>query len=210
MTVLALTPLLALLNAGVPPEDKMVKKGLEYLRKLDSDKTYVRALQTMVFAEAGQKEDSERIQQNVDWLLKARIKNGGDLMGWTYTQARSAPDNSNTQYALLGLHAGRTAGARIPRQVWREIQAFYKNTQLPGGGWIYARHHNNHPYLTMDAAGLCGLLISGMDVDTGREQFVGKGQVRGCGQYIEATRRIIGKLRETDGRCHSQAISRAN
>src|SRR5262245_16913550 len=40
--------LLALLNAGVPPEDKAIKKGLEYLRSLEPKQTYVRALQTMV------------------------------------------------------------------------------------------------------------------------------------------------------------------
>jgi Domain of unknown function (DUF4159) len=179
--------LLALLNAGVPPDDTTVKKGLEYLRKQEPKYVYVRALQAMVFVEAGQKEDSERIQQNVDWLIKARIKEGGDLVGWTYTQSRSAADNSNTQYALLALHAGRTAGAKIPKQIWREIQAFYTRTQQPAGGWIYAKHHNNRPYLTMDAAGLCGLLISGMDVDTGREEFVGKGKVKDCGKYKENT-----------------------
>src|SRR5262249_17438959 len=65
--------LLALLNAGVKPNDPVVERGLKYVRTLEPAKTYVVALQTMVFAEAGQNEDKERIQRNVDWLLAARV-----------------------------------------------------------------------------------------------------------------------------------------
>src|SRR5579862_1916943 len=48
---------LALLNAGVPADEDHIKRALGYLRGLESPNTYVRALQTMVFAEAGQVED---------------------------------------------------------------------------------------------------------------------------------------------------------
>jgi hypothetical protein len=181
--------MLALLNAGVGTDDKMIRNGLAYLRKQEPSFTYVRALQTMVFAEAAKSEDSERIQRNVKWLLDARITDGNKLLGWTYTERRQAPDNSNTQYALLGLHAGRLAGAKIPRAVWVEIRDYYRRTQTPEGGWVYARHHNNHSYLTMDTAGLCGLLIAAMELNTDREHL--KKNKRGsyyadnCGDYKE-------------------------
>jgi hypothetical protein len=179
--------MLALLNAGVPPNDKMIQRGLEYLRKLNTEYTYVRALQTMVFVEAGQTEDKERIQKNVDWLIKIRLRDGTKLMGWTYNSTQhQAADNSNTQYALLGLHAGRLAGAKIPDGIWQEIRDFYIRTQLPRGGWIYARHHNPNSYLTMDVAGACGLLIAGMELNKGREKFRG-GRVENCGEYDEVT-----------------------
>src|SRR5262249_31206148 len=50
---------LALLEAGVPAHDPAVKKALDYLRKSEPKKTYVRALQTMVFVKAGQAQDKK-------------------------------------------------------------------------------------------------------------------------------------------------------
>src|SRR5436190_11588111 len=48
--------MLALLNAGVPPDDPAIVKGLKYLRPLKPETTYVVGLQTMVYALAGQQE----------------------------------------------------------------------------------------------------------------------------------------------------------
>src|SRR5207237_1335753 len=113
--------LLALLNAGVKPDDPTIERGLTYLQKIEPQKTYVVSLQTMVFAEAGRKEDQLRIQRNVDWLLATRLFDGNQLTGWSYDKLElsKVPDNSNTQYALLGLHAGKMAGAKIDREVWQ-------------------------------------------------------------------------------------------
>src|SRR5262249_41664146 len=77
--------LVALLNSGVNRDDPAILKGLRYLRSLKPEWTYVRALQTMAFAEAGYEEDRQRIQENVDWLIKARVVVGGELKGWGYT-----------------------------------------------------------------------------------------------------------------------------
>lgn len=157
--------MLALLNAGVPPEDPAVARGLDYLRKLDTEMTYVRSLQTMVFAEAGLPEDRERIAANVRWLLSARIYRDGKLEGWTYKPGPALQtDNSNSQYALLGLWAGRQAGVPIEASVWEEIRDFYIRTQQAGGGWIYSPRGgpagHNVPSMTMTSAGICGLLIA--------------------------------------------------
>jgi hypothetical protein len=76
---------LALLDCGLSPEDKSVASGLAFLRALEPDYTYVRALQTMAYAEARKTEDLQRIQQNVQWLLDGRITDGqGRLLGWGY------------------------------------------------------------------------------------------------------------------------------
>ena len=64
--------MLALLNAGVPPDHEAMKRGLDYLRKLEPEITYTVGLQTMVYCLAGQESDKGRIQRNVAWLLKAR------------------------------------------------------------------------------------------------------------------------------------------
>src|SRR5262245_44660639 len=64
---------LALLNCGVRPDDPHVQAGLEYLRGIKPEDTYVVGLQTMVFAEAGDPKDLARIQRNVDWLIEAQV-----------------------------------------------------------------------------------------------------------------------------------------
>ena len=184
--------LLALLNAGVPPNDPSIARGLTYLRNLEQYTTYVRALQTMVYTEAGFNEDRERIQKNVDWLISTRLPGDGQpLTGWSYGRRNTGgqPDNSNTQYALLGLHYGKLGGAIIPQEVWQSIREFYARTQRPDGGWLYSEQGG--PFargatLTMTNAGLCGLLIAGLELNEGREEFdPATGRAAQCGIYNE-------------------------
>jgi hypothetical protein len=181
--------LLALLNCGVKPSDPIIQRGLRYLRGLEPHSTYVVALQTMVLAEARQPEDLQRIKRNADWLLKARSlgpdgKSGG---GWSYQMAvgrRGGADNSNTQYALLGLHAAKTAGIPIDDRVWRSIRQYYMDCQNLNGSWGYAPMRGGDERLTMTTAGLCGLLISGLELNDRREKLA-DGLVQNCGQYDE-------------------------
>ena len=184
--------LLALLDCGVAKDDPVIVRGLKYIRGLQQPTTYVRSLQTMVYAKAGLAEDKGRIQVNVDHLIKIRLRDDkGLLKGWSYDypgpQGGSA-DNSNTQYALLGLHMGRLAGARIDRKVWEEIREFYIRTQNNDGGWGYTAggggaFANSTSSLTMTTAGLCGLLISGMELNEGRETILANGTATNCGDY---------------------------
>jgi hypothetical protein len=181
---------LALLNAGVPVEDSHVKNGLAYLRRLETPKTYVRALQTMVFVEAGQVEDRQRISDNITWLIDARVIRNGQFSGWNYTKSPSTDsDNSNTQYALLGLWAGRQAGIAINREIWKSIRDYYLKTQATDGGWIYSLTNGplNHDKasLTMTTAGLCGILIAGMELNIGRKVMQPDGTALDCGIYEE-------------------------
>jgi hypothetical protein len=183
---------LALLNAGVPPNDPLIQRGIAYIRTVPPSRTYVVSLQTMVFAElqarstgkAERNEDADRIQRNVDWLLKAMIRRGNGIGGWSYFAEGRTGDNSNTQYALLGLHAGHLAGAKIDRTVWEAIRQYYLDEQHEGG-WVYSSQHGGQPILTMTTAGVCGLLISGLELNQGREEIDAKGVVTGCGVYTE-------------------------
>jgi hypothetical protein len=153
--------LLALLKAGVKPNDKVIQRGLGFLRMQEPAYVYVRALQTRAFIAGGLKQDRARIQANVNWLVKVRIADDKNLLGWTYTAARQAPDNSNSSFAISAIYAAHQAGFKVPNNIWKEIRDFYLRTQQKDGGWVYSRHHNNISYLTMDTAGLSGLLIAG-------------------------------------------------
>jgi hypothetical protein len=180
--------LLALLNAGVPPDDPVIKRGLDYLRDLPPEKTYVVGLQTMVFAQAGYGVDRERIQRNVDWLLAARGRRG-----WTYGAAPPGGvfgDFSNTQYALLGLHEGLQAGARVPEKDLKEIQKMYLESQFEDGSWSYqwttgrpGKRPLGEGTMTMTAAGCCGLVITGMDLKVGNQRLNPDGSAVDCGRY---------------------------
>jgi hypothetical protein len=217
--------LLALLTAGVPPDDPMVQKGLAWVRQQEPDKTYVRGLQTAVFVKAGQPEDKERIQHNADWLIDARVfdndpffehqrqvgalfafSSEGPLhhlpvlpldrdntnhpfVGWTYAKSSGRlADNSNTQYALLGLYAAHSAGAKIDRKVWRLAREMYVRKQQPDGGWFYDTRFGTGTTLTMTTAGLSGLVICDRVLNAGREVIRSDGTGAGCGLYGEDRR----------------------
>jgi hypothetical protein len=184
--------LLALLYSGVAADDPGVKRGLDYLRGLEPGTTYVRALQTMVFVEAGQVVDRQRIRDNVKWLIDTRVFKDGQFIGWGYSKGLQSgvTDNSNTQYAMLGLWAGRQAGLEIDQGVWKSVRDYYLATQDPrSGGWAYQSHGiilaGGGPSLTMTTAGLSGLLIAGMELGVGREKLQPDGTAAGCGMYEE-------------------------
>jgi hypothetical protein len=194
--------MLALLTAGVPADDQAVRNGMPYIRSLEPKHTYVVGLQTMVLAELGDVRDLNQIQTNVNWLIDAavtrggKLGQGGKLEGWSYTSAGgNRADNSNTQYALLGLWAGRQAGAQIDKAAWQAIHDYYKSTQTkaiinargkPIAGWTYANGQAATPTLTMTAAGVCGLFIAAQEVNENQQQLnVQTGVAANCGVYPE-------------------------
>jgi hypothetical protein len=189
--------LLALLNAGVPVKDKAIADGLTYLRGIQPEHTYARALQTMVFVEAGQNEDRQRISENVKWLIDARVLSDGKLRGWSYGKRGivNTSDGSNSQYALLGLWAGKQGGALISEDIWKSIRDFYIETQdRSDGGFHYDFKKKDLTSPTMTTAGLCGLLIAGMELNAGREVPQADGTALNCGVYEEnqAVNRALG------------------
>ena len=117
---------------------------------------------------------------------------GGRLLGWGYPDRGDRPDNSNTQYALLGLYEAHRAGVKIEPEVWRSIREFYTRTQKADGSWSY-RADVKAPSLTMTTAGLCGLLIAGMELNEGREKFMPDGSVENCGNYGDEENRPVRK-----------------
>jgi hypothetical protein len=189
---------LALLNCGLTKDDPAVAKALDYLRKLPPKKTYVVALCNLVYAEAREPKDVPRVQANADWLVKTGLgwavdpgtgRPTGTLRGWSYPQNEMG-DNSNTQYALLGLYAAKQAGAKVPEEAWRGIQEFYTRTQSAGGGntgyWTYYndRLGGDNPSISMTVAGVCGLLIARMGLDASTQELdPATGVAKKCGDY---------------------------
>ena len=174
--------MLALLQSGISPQDEMIQRGLKYLRGLPPEQTYTVGLQTMVFCLAGQPEDAPRIKANVAWLERSMVKNP-NLAGWSYTADGGLPDNSNTQYALLGLHEALVAGQQVSPDKLRAIRQFFLQSQQRDGGWTY--RGGGFTTMTMTTAGLCNLLICGMDLQTGKAILQADGSALNCGLYDE-------------------------
>src|SRR5262249_21527243 len=154
--------ILSLLESGVKPNDRALTTGLNYLRGLKPQHTYVVSLTTQVFCKANQKQDAELIKTNVKWLEGAAVWNRDQLVGWSYTaNAGTRSDNSNTRYAVSGLYAAHKAGFKVKKEkFWEAVREYYVQNQVPGGSWAYTNGaagggKGTH---TMTLSGLLGLL----------------------------------------------------
>ncbi len=183
---------LALLTCGVPVADPAVKGGLTWVRRHESKQTYIRALQAIILAEANLPEDKALLADHVKWLVDNRVMDGAKLNGWDYSNSSiQRADGSNTQYAVLGLWAAKQAGAEVKKEVWEAIRKHYLDEQdKKTGGWIYAPgglSPSTNPTITMTTAGISGLLVAGMELNAGREEFDNTGgPASNCGKYPDS------------------------
>ena len=149
---------LALLNAGVPPEDEQMQRALRYLRGLRLKETYGTSLQTMVFCEAEPGKDAPRIAGNVAWLEKAQVRSGPYKGAWSYAEPGSEGDNSNSQFALLALHEAEQAGVEVKDQTWRLARDYWERCQNDDGSWSYKLEGPG--YGSMTCAGIASMIIA--------------------------------------------------
>ncbi len=175
---------LALLTAGEKPDSPAIRKALDHLRRFGPDElrsTYAIALQTMVYAAAEPERDQLRIAANVNWLEAAQIKPGqhGPPGCWTYSEVPSGGDNSNTQYALLGLNAAAEVGVPVKPEVWVLARFYWEKAQRRDGGWGY---HAGDLLSTssMSCAGISSLIITGSKRFQGAEYLQGA-LIHNCG-----------------------------
>ncbi len=150
---------LALLEAGVPPNDPAVAKAVEYLLTVKPEKTYAVSLQTQVLARVDAKKYAKEIQANADWLLEKAILKDKKLAGWSYP-ANNVADNSNTHFAVMGLHAAAQAGAKVDAEIWQKLRDYFADTQQKDGGWVYHNAGDGQTTRSMTTAGLLALAVA--------------------------------------------------
>ncbi len=179
---------LALLSAGETPDSPAVQNALEYLRGFGPDQlrsTYAISLQTQVFAAADPDRDRLRIIANVDWLETAQFRPGESVSlpgSWSYSDSKriGSGDNSNTQYALLGLHAASEAGFPVKPEVWNLAQAYWEKSQRKDGSWAYTAE-SPASSASMTCAGVSSLIVSGKHRFQGLE-YLERDVIRDCGK----------------------------
>ena len=180
---------LALLNAGLPPDDPVIAKSLRYLRNQRPEKTYCLALQTMVFCAATPNTDRALISRNANLLASSQLTGGPMPGGWSYgtkgvEQFDSGGDNSNAQFALLALHEAELAGAKIDPQVWQRARKYWEEQQNPDGSWGY--HPGSFSSGSMTCAGISSMIIALGHTGKGDAEVDGD-RVQCCGKKQEST-----------------------
>lgn len=145
---------LALHAAGFDRRDKRMQAALDYLQKAPvPETTYDAGLVAMALEALGAKRYRRHITACARRLLETQL----DAGLWGYPTGNG--DNSNTQYAVLGLRAAARAGVRIRRSTWKKIGEYFLEHRCADGGFSYAVQPAARGSSSMTAAGVSCLLI---------------------------------------------------
>ncbi|HEV8000770.1 MAG TPA: prenyltransferase/squalene oxidase repeat-containing protein, partial [Planctomycetaceae bacterium] len=166
--------MLALLTSGVSVDEPAVARGLKFLRRIPDPEaayaTYQISLMLMTFAAAKQL-DTDRIRMTglASLLEDFQVKDGANSGMWNYGRRVASEDNSNTQFAVLGLREAAVSGIKVSRKTWERTLEHFINTQNDDGGWGY--QNNLHSTGSMTCAGIgslviCEQMLGSMDNDT--------------------------------------------
>lgn len=149
----------ALLEAGVNPQDPRMVKTLDWLKDNTDNKTYSIGLRCNVWAIANKKADNkykEQLEKDVKTLVDSTSNGtyGYNSLG----DGKSAGDNSNSQYGLLGVWAGARSNVEIDSQYWFKVIKHWISAQCADGAWSY-NGSGEAGSATMAAAGVASLFV---------------------------------------------------
>ncbi|MBS3762650.1 MAG: DUF4159 domain-containing protein [Planctomycetes bacterium] len=166
---------LALASAGLNTDDRAVSKGVRQLVETPSPSVYEAALKAMALETVDPKKYRDSIKRAADYLIRCQLNNGG----WSYGEGQQRRgDNSNSQFAILGLRSAARSGVKVPDAVWQRAWKYFAAGQNKDGGWGYT-HAGGNSYGSMTVAGAASLYICGVRLHTSK----GK-----CGRYISDDR----------------------
>ncbi len=134
---------LALLEAGVSPQNPQIRGALEWLEGYPLKMTYSRALRANVYAVLVSRVRDRRdrshfrrlLDEDIRWLERAMSEDG-----WYHYGAKAAKgkgDHSCSQFGVLGMWAGANVGMEIPQGYWRVVADHWLRHQGLNGGWGY-------------------------------------------------------------------------
>lgn len=184
---------MALKYTGVKDNDQAVEKAIAYLLKQPCKRTYESALIAialqMTNSKGHEKDYRNKLQEARDYLVSAQLENGM----WTYNnpngdvkklgkhpdknaknldkKADDKPaakkeqpgDNSNTQFAVLGLRSIILAGVEVPEDVLQKAHNHYISTQASDGSWGYRGEGKG--YGSMTCAGFASIYITNSELN---------------------------------------------
>jgi hypothetical protein len=142
--------LLALLDSGVYRGEEGISRGFEWLLARELTKVYDVSISAMALEAkatppeelrargeggkvgAGERTLSDRerewMRRAAKWLVDHRTGSA-----WSYPRPGAEPDNSNTQYGILGLKSASRCGVKVDREVWLEAHQYFLRAQEKNG-----------------------------------------------------------------------------
>jgi len=147
---------LALRTAGVRADDPAVRTGAAFLVRrgtVSSYGVYQNSLRIMALESVDPDAYRDEIAASARYLMRAQQPSGG----WTYGDS-GRTDNSNSQFAVLGLNSAALSGIDVPEALWRSARDYFALGQNRDGGWGY-RTADGDSYGSMTAAGLASLYV---------------------------------------------------
>lgn len=132
----------ALLHAGVPWHDPVIKRSIEHLQDHPLPGTYSRSLRAAVYAHLVDTAGSMSMRTNIrrylqadtDWLVKALKIDGY----YGYDVGGTGGDHSCAQFGVLGTWIAERAGGEVPANYWRRIAEHWVAHQQKDGSWTYS------------------------------------------------------------------------
>jgi len=145
-----------------PAESERLAASIEWLARAKLTGTYAVAARACVWGRLTDADSLDRLRRDAAWLVRA----ANDRGAYTYTSSDGKPgdrwDNSNTQFALLGISAAVHRGLEIPPAYFSRIERHWLSTQQADGGWGYLVNPvtgRMRSYGSMTAAGLASLYV---------------------------------------------------
>ncbi|MFN0205792.1 MAG: prenyltransferase/squalene oxidase repeat-containing protein [Planctomycetota bacterium] len=147
---------LTLTKSGVGESDPSLQRCIQFFNEYRAfEKTYSTGVLAMAWEALKRGSvDKPRAEAAAKWLMEHRDEK---TKLWAYPDGDV--DCSNTQYALLGLHAASRMGVDIPREfLFQTVNAIVK-MQQKDGGFVY-RNADEVPAGSMTTAGICALQLA--------------------------------------------------
>jgi hypothetical protein len=185
---------LALLNAGMDTNDRVIGRALHYLRTYrEPSGTYETSLMIMALVAAKQWDhDKLRIASLAQKLEDMQTTKGLNAGMWNYGRGQLGgghEDNSNTQFAILGLREAAVAGVRVKRRTWELASEHFIDTQNDDGGWGYHANELNSTG-SMTCSGIGSLVICDQMLGSSGDDLTADGAPKCCNPAPRANRAL--------------------
>lgn len=151
---------LTLIKSGVGESDPCIQRCIQYFDDYRAfDKTYSTGVYLMAIESLKRGSvDKPRAEAAAKWILEHHDKT---TKLWAYPDGDV--DLSNTQYALLGLHAAWRMGVGAPKEVIYETIGAIVKMQQKEGSFSY-KDPNDIGIGSMTTAGICALRIASLQL----------------------------------------------
>ncbi|HEX4072474.1 MAG TPA: hypothetical protein VHX68_14935, partial [Planctomycetaceae bacterium] len=185
---------LSLLNAGMDHNDPVIRRALNYLRNYrEPGGTYETSLMIMALVAAKEWDrDRLRISSLAQKLELMQTPHGVNAGMWNYGRGQLGgghEDNSNTQFAILGLREAALAGVKIRRRTWELASQHFIETQNDDGGWGYHATDGNSTG-SMTCSGIGCLVICDQMLGSSGDDLNADGTPKCCNRTPPSNRAL--------------------